>query len=117
MGYSLRLFLVLSSSSVLAQSSRDSLLTIWQDNSRPDTVRLDVMNEYLYLYAFRSPPDTTIVLANEMYALAIRIGSKRYQADAMIQHSRAYLFKGDLEKALNPATQSLELRMILFTIP
>ena len=115
MGYSLRLFLflVLSSSSVLAHSTRDSLLTIWQDNSRPDKARLDVMNEYLYLYAFRLPPDTTLVLANEMYALAIRNGSKRYQVDAVIQQSRAYLFKRDLEKALNPATQSLELRMIL----
>ncbi|HEY5689749.1 MAG TPA: adenylate/guanylate cyclase domain-containing protein [Yeosuana sp.] len=101
------LLFLLSSTCVIAQSPQDSLFAIWQNELQPKTERLNALNEYLY--AFRTHPDTILLLSNEMYALAKRIESKRYQVDATIQSCRAYLYLGDLEKALEAGTQSSQL--------
>jgi class 3 adenylate cyclase/lipopolysaccharide biosynthesis regulator YciM len=97
----------------IAQSPVDSLYSIWRDVSQHDTVRLNAMNELAYTavggpYGFVIGPDSLLVLANEMNALATNIGSVRYQVDANIHLARAYLFMRNLEEALLAATQALD---------
>jgi hypothetical protein len=82
--------LLLCSTCVIAQSPRDSLYSVWNDISQADTVRLNALNEMLYV--FRPRPDTMLMLADEMHTLATRIQSKRYQVDATIQQGSAYIY-------------------------
>ena len=106
------LLVLIFSSQIIAQSPIDSLYSIWNDATLNDTVRLNAMNELAYTavggpYGFVIAPDSLLVLAAEMNALASIIGSERYQVDANIQRARAHLFMRN-PAALEAAIQAFE---------
>lgn len=89
-----------------AQHPLDSIASIWQDETKHDTVRLNALNEFAYRAGPVIGPDSLMGLAQVMLDLAADIGSQRYQVDAQIQQSRCFLFFGKFQEALQTASEA-----------
>ncbi|MDH3246946.1 MAG: tetratricopeptide repeat protein, partial [Saprospiraceae bacterium] len=100
--------LLMVSISSHAQINLDSLLNIWYDTSKADTIRLDAIKDLSENY-WNSNPDSALVLAGMMLDLATAKDLKRYQADAFMLQAGPYFIKGDIEKSIETVTQCLDL--------
>ncbi len=77
----LALVFVFTAISLRAQPSQlDSLFQVWQDDTKPDSVRLAAFDTYLRKGFMRSQPDSAMKLADQMMDYAKTINNLSYQA-------------------------------------
>ncbi|MGZ6539191.1 MAG: tetratricopeptide repeat protein, partial [Bacteroidia bacterium] len=102
------LFIFLSFSGI-AQVNLDSLWKVWNDSSRPDTIRLQAMQRIClkgYLY---SKPDSAFVLGKQMLAFAEQKGLKHYQIFSLNILGASCSIQADNIRGIDYFTRSLKL--------
>ena len=87
------------------QAGLDSLYAIWQDETKPDTVRVQAFSHYINKGFLYSNPDTAYVLAQELLAFHEHHqypGAKLSSAEIIALNYMAvsHAIRGDLRKAL-----------------
>ena len=103
------LLILLCIAGVHAQQDLDSLRAVWNDASRPDTVRLKALNKLAndgYLY---TQPDSAEILARQQYAFAEATGQKKFMGTALNLAGISLAMRGDLPGALDHFSRSAEL--------
>ncbi len=88
----------------------DSLWSVWQDKSKPDTSRLKAINDYAkkgYLYAY---PDSAFYFAQMQLDFAQKKGLKSFMADALNTQGISFNIRGDYPAALKYYFKSLKIK-------
>ena len=93
-----------------AQTNLDSLWTIWNDSSQPDTNRLKAMKRISWDGYLFTQPDSAFYFAQLQYELAEQKNEKQHMADAQNTQGVSFYFQGDYAKAINYYTKSLATR-------
>lgn len=94
----------------LAQDARDSLIRIWNDGSRHDTIRFNAYNDLVWDHYLFSDPDTAYIMAQAFLEEARAKGSHVYEAMAFVQMASSYYVRGKLNEAL----EEFEVALALF---
>ncbi len=66
--------LIFTSSTLHSQSNLDSLYGVWQNKTFPDTIRSQAFEDYIYEGFLYNQPDSTVLLAEELYKFNKKIG-------------------------------------------
>lgn len=74
----------------IAQSTQNSSLAVWQDQSVADTARLAALYEFIVGSVLKINPDSAVVLASSGYELSAEKGLIEEQAEALLIRGRAY---------------------------
>ena len=113
MKYLLLVLLIFSlKSEIYAQANMDSLLGTWNNKTISDTNRLNALHTILSDVVFHSnQPDSALVLAGQMYDMAVENNLRKYKAAALNHKGWCLGWKYENEKALTVFEQGL----ILFT--
>lgn len=93
----------------VAQVKLDSLWNVWNDENRPDTIRLQAMQRICikgYLY---SKPDTAFIVANTMYDFALKKNLKVYLVSALNILGASCSIQGDNVRGIEYFTRSLKI--------
>lgn len=102
------LFILATAISSRAQfAEKDSLVNVIKNTSE-DSVRSDALNEFAF-YMFDYNVDSSILLANQAEAIAVRIGNIRQQARALKNLGISYDIKGKTDSALLYLDKALQL--------
>ena len=88
LSYIIALFLCLIGNSAHPNTPTDSLRSVWENESLPDSTRFDALDEYYELYV-HVIPDSVLLTLDYYYDLAIRKKAER-------QIYRAHLRKGNI---------------------
>lgn len=72
--------IVLIVHALTAAASKDSLWTIWQDETMEDTIRLDAAYDLIAEYYMYDNPDSAVILAKEQLDIAIAINNKTFES-------------------------------------
>jgi hypothetical protein len=105
------LTLLSSSSLVFGQPSNlDSLWSVWNDQTQPDTNRLKAMKKIAWDGYLFSQPDSAFYFAQMRYDLAEKTGWKKQMAGALNTQGISFFLRGDHPQALNHYQRSLTIR-------
>jgi signal transduction histidine kinase/CheY-like chemotaxis protein/AraC-like DNA-binding protein/Tfp pilus assembly protein PilF len=102
----LLLFFVCNS---FAQKERDSLWTVWNNETLEDTTRLKALNVFTNKAFLKNQLDSAIYYAHVIHEFAQIRGLNKYGADAMDLIGAAYNLKGEQTSAVNYYQQAFEL--------
>jgi serine phosphatase RsbU (regulator of sigma subunit) len=106
MRHLLTTLLLLSTTALPAQINVDSLLSIWQDETQPDTIRLNAMNSIVWdNYLFHNP-DSGFYFAQQQLDLATAKNEGFYEAEALNAQGVSWAMRGDLDTAIFFFTRS-----------
>ncbi|TSJ42083.1 tetratricopeptide repeat protein [Fluviicola chungangensis] len=92
-----------------AQTDMKKLWKIVNNEGKADTIRLEAMLEicmYGYLYTY---PDSASFYADQLYAMAGKMHSRKYQAAAWNVQGASYSLRGDNTRAITYFTRSLKI--------
>ncbi len=92
-----------------AQVNLDSLFTIWNDTSLPDTSRLEAMQTIAWDGYRYNNPDSSFYFAQLQYDLAETTGYKKWMAAALKTQGYIYRSKADFNKALDYFSRGLKI--------
>jgi len=95
LGFTLILFF-----SFQAQSQKDSLLSVWNDTSRPDSLRLNAAHNLVWRVYLRQAPDTARYFAQQQLELAQQLGLQKQISSAYNSIGVTHHIQGNLEKAI-----------------
>jgi hypothetical protein len=95
---------------MIAQVNVDSLFSIWNDTTQPDTSRLKAMDDLCFKHYSYTDLDSSFYYSQQMYDFASDKGLKKYQADALHNMAIAEHNKHNYEKSLELNNRSLVLR-------
>lgn len=92
-----------------AQTEIKPLWKVVNNNKETDTVRLEALRQicmrgYLYTY-----PDSASYYADQLYAMAGKMHSLKYQAFALNVHGASFSLRGDNTRAIAYFTRSLKI--------
>jgi class 3 adenylate cyclase/TPR repeat protein len=109
--YSIRFFVILLSvfSIASAQSRLDSVFSIWEEQSYPDSIRAIALTDYIYEGPFATSPDSAIVLAKQLYEFTKNTDYKTGTVDALGLSGYIFFRMGDYPKALASYQEGLTL--------
>ncbi len=105
----LSIFLLCLSSQGNSQVNVDSLWNVWNNENRPDTIRLQAMQRICikgYLY---SKPDSAFIVANTMYDFALEKNLKVYLVSALNILGASCSIQGDNVRGIAYFTRSLKI--------
>ena len=106
-------FFISANSQALSKVKKDSLMIIWKDVTKPDTIRLKAISK-IAAEGFRfKNPDSSFYYAQIQYDLASKINNREFQAHALNVQGDVNLLKGDPDKAFELLTKALELSEVL----
>lgn len=91
-----------------SQVNIDSLRGLWNNKSNHDTIRLTAMGHIARTYVF-SQPDSALHFASLEYNLAVEVGNKKHQANALNNKGISYLIQSDFDSALHCFEPCLEI--------
>ena len=101
---------MLSFSNVTASSPElDSLLSIWQDQSRTDSIRIKAYDDYIRTGFLYSQPDSAIILSLKLETFAREQNYPKAHALSDYIKAAALYLQGYYSAALNLSMQSLKL--------
>jgi class 3 adenylate cyclase len=103
------IFLIFICNLTNAQTILDSLYGIWEDSTKPDSIRADAFVDYIYEGAYRSQPDSAIVLANQLYKFSENANYKIGMVDALNISGYVYFRMGNYPKALESYKRGLAI--------
>lgn len=92
-----------------AQSNLDSLWSVWQDETMPDSSRIEAIHSFAKEGYLFSQPDSAFYFAQLEYDFAKKRGLKRFMASARILQAKTFETKGELDKAIEYHIQGLEI--------
>lgn len=93
----------------ISKTQQDSLMTVWNDISQPDTLRLEAVGK-IATEGFRfKNPDSTFYYGQLQYDLASATKNKEYIVNALNIQGDTYLLKGDPDKAFDLLSSALEI--------
>jgi len=92
----------------IAQVNLDSLWNVWNDKSRPDTIRLNAIRIIAWDGYLFSQPDSAFYFAQLQYDFAESTNKIKWMAQAINTQGISFAIKGDSEKALKYFEKSLE---------
>jgi class 3 adenylate cyclase/Tfp pilus assembly protein PilF len=104
------LLLMLFSYTVCAQTNLDSLLTVWEDNSKPDSSRIRAFDDYIWDGFLYSQPDSALILSNELLYFVKKVNNRRAIASTLNMIGMAYYLNSENHKAINNHLESLEIQ-------
>ena len=103
------ILIVFSGLSLTAQTNLDSLYTVWQDHTQPDSIRTNAYESYIWDGFLFSNPDTAFVLAQSL----LRFGEEQqYEKAKSLAHNlmgTSNYLKADYPKALEYYQRSLKI--------
>ncbi len=91
----------------MAAQNIDSLFTIWQDPSQPDTTRLKAINKIAWDGYLFSQPDSAFYYAQKQYDYAKSKGLKKHMAISLNTQGASFAIRGNYSNALEYYQQSL----------
>jgi class 3 adenylate cyclase/Tfp pilus assembly protein PilF len=106
----LLILLAFSGSCLNAQTNLDSLYTIWQDKTQPDSNRLKALDDYIWFGYVYSNPDKALVLSDTLFEFSKKSGKKKVMASALNMKGLAFYNKGDYLKAIHDHEGSLKIQ-------
>ncbi|MFZ1687143.1 MAG: adenylate/guanylate cyclase domain-containing protein [Flavobacteriales bacterium] len=86
--------------SMAGAQNTDSLRAVWNDPGRPDTVRLQAMENLIWDAYVYVQPDSAFLLAEEMATFAERGANPGWQAKAFDLQAASWYIRGEAAKAL-----------------
>lgn len=86
----------------------DSLLTALQNHPQTDTVRSKLLSDLAFAYHLISP-DSTVLLSKQSYALSMKLGYEKGQADALKHWAIGSYMKSEYKQAIIRNEQALTL--------
>jgi len=89
--------------------NKDSLLMIWNDQSKPDSIRLGAIQEIAYQNFRYKNPDSSFYYAQLQYDFAESIDNKKAMILALNTQGDSYLIKGDPDKAYDILIRGLNI--------
>ena len=104
------LALLLSFSSKAQEVNLDSLWTVWNDKTQPDTNRLKAMNDIAWDGYLYSQPDSAFYFAQMQYDFALSVNNKRFMAHSISTQGVSFAIRGNYEKSLEYFLKTLEIR-------
>ena len=102
--------IILFAQTAHSQVNIDSLMTVWNDTSQPDTIRLDAMNKIAWDGYLFSQPDSAFYFAQQEYDFAKSKGLKNKIADALNIQGSSFYIQDDYANAIDYYTRSLSIR-------
>ena len=94
------LLLILASSSLLvAQTNKDSLMTIWLDNKAEDSIRMNALNT-MALNMVRNEPDSALIYSRMLLDFAKEKSSSEWEGKAFYAMGLASRFLSNFEASL-----------------
>lgn len=90
------------------EAQQDSLLRVWMDVTRPDTVRMHAAGEALRTLIYQDP-DSALRLAMDLHETATTGGDRRRQAFALNFKGMAYMLMGNFYPAVVTYREMLAL--------
>lgn len=95
-------------------SQNDSLIEVWNNAKRHDTVRAMAMHVYSRRLALNNP-DTTIILSKQLLQFSKERGLKKFEIGARNNMALSYYVKGDYKIAIDNYSESVaELKSLVF---
>lgn len=109
--YRIRYFIILLSvfSGASAQSRLDSVFSIWEEQSLPDSTRAIALTDYIYEGPFATSPDSAIVLAKQLYDFTKNTDYNIGTVDALNLSGYLFFRMGNYPKALASYQEGLKL--------
>ncbi|MBK8949821.1 MAG: tetratricopeptide repeat protein [Flavobacteriales bacterium] len=95
--------------SAQAQMNTDSLFSVWEDATRPDTIRLTALNAFIQSRFLNTDPDSTLHYSGMLYDTATKKGMNRQVASALILQGRGYVGRSELPKAVECFRSAFEM--------
>ncbi|MEM7161974.1 MAG: adenylate/guanylate cyclase domain-containing protein [Bacteroidota bacterium] len=95
--------------SVLAQTNSDSLWSIWEDEERPDKVRLKAIGNFIWEGYLFTQPDSAFYFAQLKYDFAESKGLKNSMEAALNTQGISYAVRGNPSKALEYFHKGLKI--------
>ncbi|MEX0966623.1 MAG: adenylate/guanylate cyclase domain-containing protein [Bacteroidia bacterium] len=103
--------LMMSSQPLVAQKPNlDSLWSVWNDNSQPDTNRLKAIDKIAFQGYLYSQPDSAFHFAQMEYDFAAAKGLKKFMSYAMNIQGISFRLRGDYPRALEYYQKCLVIR-------
>lgn len=93
----------------LPPATANELLLVWQDVSKPDTVRLDAIYRYIWDGFLDTDVDSAIYYAQLQFDFAKAKGNASYMSRALNCLGLAYADKSELAKAIQYLYEALEI--------
>ena len=110
--YVKKIFLYLSLSLIyipILGINNDSLFSVWNNSSENDTNRLKAIQMLISQKYMLTNPDSTILLANNMYDLAFRTHKIRWMANSLKLSGIGHYYKSELHLCLEDFKKSVSL--------
>ena len=98
------------SCSSLAQVNLDSLWSVWNDTSQPDTNRLKAMRKIAWDGYVFTQPDSAFYYSQVQYDFAESVNNKKWMASALNTQAASFYLQGNYEEALIYYKKSLKIR-------
>jgi adenylate cyclase len=102
------LFLILGVT-LSAQSNLDSLWNAWQDETMPDSSRIEAIHTFAKEGYLFNQPDSAYYFAQLEYDFAKKRGLKKFMAFAKVLQAKSFESKGEMNKAIEYQIQGLEI--------
>ena len=104
------LFLLFFCFYINAQTNLDSLLTVWEDKSKPDSSRIRAFDDYIWNGFLYSQPDSALILSNELLFFVKKVNNGRAIASTLNMIGMAYYLNNENHKAIKNHLESLEIQ-------
>ncbi len=104
------LFLLFQKQTLVVAQNMDSLWTIWEDSTQPDTNRLMALQIYAWDGYLYTQPDSAFYFAQLQYDLAKSKGLKRYMAGALNTQGTSLALRGDFPSALDIYFECIKIK-------
>jgi class 3 adenylate cyclase/Tfp pilus assembly protein PilF len=101
--------LLLFSNTLFAQQYRDSVLAVWNDMSRPDSVRMSAAHNLVWRVYLRTAPDSARYYAMQQLELARARGAEKQISSALNSIGVTYHIQGKLKDAIEYYEKSLDV--------
>lgn len=101
--------LLLITNSLFAQQYRDSLLSVWNDVSKHDTVRIAAAHNLVWRVYLRTAPDSARYFALQQLKLAEARGAQKQISSAYNSIGVTYHIQGKLRDAIDYYEKSLQV--------
>jgi PAS domain S-box-containing protein len=101
------LFIAILAISGWGQSNQDSLWTVWEDHTQPDTSRIKALCDYSKVYS-RTNTDSALFFAQMAYDYSESKQLVQSMGLAKNYLGQAYLRKSDYENSLNAYSEAIE---------
>ncbi len=105
----LLIFISFSGICLKAQTNLDSLFTVWQDPTQPDTTRLKAIDKFAWYGYLFTQPDSAFYYAQLQYDFAESKGIKSQMAWALNTQGYSLAVRSDYSQGLNYYRRSLKI--------